>query len=92
MTEDSSVQEEKQEQQLPESMIFALRTSANREDQVIDFVSSNVKRKKLPVYSLVFPPVLLVTNAVQRAVMRCTEWDCPFIANFTAKSLRLGET
>ena len=35
--------------------IFALRTTANREDQVMDFVTSNVKKKKLAVYSVIFP-------------------------------------
>ena len=42
--------EEKQE-----GVIFALRTTANREDQVLSFVASNVKRKNLAVYSLVRP-------------------------------------
>src|SRR3989344_5580487 len=36
-----------------ENEIFALRTTANREDQVMDFVTSNAKRKKLEVYSVV---------------------------------------
>lgn len=35
--------------------IFALRTTANREDQVIDFISSNVQKKNLSVYSIVRP-------------------------------------
>ena len=35
--------------------IYALRTTANREDQVLSFVASNAKRKKLPVYSLIRP-------------------------------------
>ncbi|MBI4159188.1 transcription elongation factor Spt5 [Candidatus Woesearchaeota archaeon] len=35
--------------------IFAIRTTANREDQVLDFVSSNAKKKKLNVYSLIHP-------------------------------------
>ena len=35
--------------------IFALRTTANREDQVMDFVSSNAVKKKLEVYSVVRP-------------------------------------
>lgn len=35
--------------------IFALRTTANREDQVMDFVSSNAKKKKLDVYSVIRP-------------------------------------
>ncbi|MGM5480105.1 MAG: transcription elongation factor Spt5 [Nanobdellota archaeon] len=38
-----------------ESHIYALRTTANREDQVLSFLSSNVKRKKLEVYSIVRP-------------------------------------
>ncbi|MBI2558821.1 transcription elongation factor Spt5 [Candidatus Woesearchaeota archaeon] len=35
--------------------IFALRTTANREDQVMDFVTSNATKKKLEVYSVVRP-------------------------------------
>jgi len=35
--------------------IFALRTAANREDQVMDFLVSNVQKKKLGVYSVLRP-------------------------------------
>ena len=35
--------------------IYALRTTANREDQVMDFVVSNVQRKKLAVYAIIRP-------------------------------------
>ncbi len=38
-----------------ETKIFALRTTANREDQVMDFVSSNVKKKGIEVYSIIRP-------------------------------------
>jgi len=38
-----------------ENEIFALRTTANREDQVLDFVTSNVQKKKLEVYSIIRP-------------------------------------
>ena len=37
------------------TQIYALRTTANREDQVMDFVVSNAKRKKLEVYSIIRP-------------------------------------
>ena len=37
------------------SQIFAIRTTANREDQVVDFLSSNVKKKNLKVYSVISP-------------------------------------
>lgn len=36
-------------------LIFALRTTANREDQVLDFMAANVKRKGLAVYSIFKP-------------------------------------
>ena len=35
--------------------IFALRTTSNREDQVFDFVSSNIDKKKLNVLSVIRP-------------------------------------
>ena len=35
--------------------IFALRTTANREDQVMDFVTSHAIKKKIEVYSVVRP-------------------------------------
>ena len=38
-----------------ESEIFTLRTTANREDQVLDFISANVDKKGLQVYSLFRP-------------------------------------
>jgi len=38
-----------------ESQIFVSRTTANREEQVIDFVSSNAQKKKLEVYSIIHP-------------------------------------
>ena len=38
-----------------ESKIFALRTTANREDQVVDFVASHAKKKKLEVYAVIRP-------------------------------------
>ena len=36
-----------------ETQIFALRTTANREDQVVDFITSTVKKKKLEVYAII---------------------------------------
>ena len=36
-------------------IVYALRVTANREDQVMDFVTSNAKKKKLEVYSVVRP-------------------------------------
>lgn len=38
-----------------ESNIYALRTTANREDQVLSFVGTNAKQKSLNVYAIVRP-------------------------------------
>ena len=35
--------------------IYALRTTANREDQVMDFVSSNAEKKNLEIFSVTHP-------------------------------------
>lgn len=37
------------------TLIFALRTTANREDQVMDFLTSNIQKKKLNVFSVIRP-------------------------------------
>lgn len=38
-----------------QTKIYALRTTANREDQVMSFIASNVVRKKILVYAVVRP-------------------------------------
>ncbi|MBS3117302.1 transcription elongation factor Spt5 [Candidatus Woesearchaeota archaeon] len=38
-----------------ETQIFALKTTANREDQVMDFITSNVQKKHLEVYAVIRP-------------------------------------
>lgn len=43
------------EQRRP-SMVFALRSTANREDQVMDFIVSNAEKKKIAVYAVLHPP------------------------------------
>jgi len=48
--QETSTVEEKQNTE-----IFALRTTANREEQVMDFVTSNAKKKKLEIFSIIRP-------------------------------------
>ena len=45
--------EEPKKEKKEETFIFALRTTANREDQVMDFVTSNAEKKKFKVHSLI---------------------------------------
>ena len=46
---------EKAGQEKISTKLFAVRTTANREDQVMDFVTSHVEKKKLEVYSIIRP-------------------------------------
>src|SRR3989338_8665285 len=39
----------------PASTLFALRTTANREDQVMDFIVSNAEKKKIGIYAVIRP-------------------------------------
>lgn len=38
-----------------DAILFALRTTANREDQVMSFIASHVERKNMNVYSVIRP-------------------------------------
>ena len=90
MAEDSTEQTNEQ----PESLIFALRTSANREDQVIDFVSSNAKRKKLPVYALVFPhgtKGYVFVEAADRQSAEQAAYGVPYARGVLSKPVGLEE-
>jgi len=46
---------EEEKSDSPTTHIYALRTTANREDQVMTFVQSNAARKKIEVYSVIRP-------------------------------------
>lgn len=52
---EEEVKEKKPSSDAPESHIFAIRTTANREDQVMTFVASNAERKKIPVFAVIRP-------------------------------------
>jgi transcription termination/antitermination protein NusG len=52
---DKPKDEKKEEPEETGNPIFALRTTANREEQVMDFVTSNAKKRKLGVYSVIHP-------------------------------------
>lgn len=54
--EETQVEEKVQETKSDlKTNIFALRTTANREDQVMTFVVSNAERKKIPILSVIRP-------------------------------------
>ncbi len=56
-TEEEATPDKKPEvaPQKVDATLFALRTTANREDQVMSFIASHVERKNMPVYSVIRP-------------------------------------
>ncbi|MFT7615661.1 MAG: transcriptional antiterminator NusG [Candidatus Woesearchaeota archaeon] len=70
MTEETQTKEES------ENVIFAVRCTANREDQVLDFLSSNISKKKLQVFSAFHPHgmrgyIFIETIELQEAQRAC---------------------
>ena len=74
--------------------IFALRTTANREDQVMDFVSSNAKRKGLDVYSIVRPHGMrgyIFIEATSRADAEQAAFNVPYARGILPKPIEYRE-
>ena len=61
--------------------IFALRTTANREDQVMDFITSNVTRKGLEVFSVIRPHGMrsyIFLEAATRGEAEAAAYNVPY--------------
>ena len=76
------------------SHIFALRTTANREDQVMDFVSSNAEKKKLEIYSLIRPHGLrgyIFIEAATRAEAEQAVFRVPYARGIIGNEIDMKE-
>jgi transcriptional antiterminator NusG len=74
--------------------IFALRTTANREDQVMDFLSSNVKKKKLGVYSIIRAHGMrgyIFVEAVDRQTAEQSIYGVPYARGILPKEVGYNE-
>jgi len=74
--------------------IFGLRTTANREDQVMDFVTSNAKRKKLEVYSIIRPHGMRGYIFIEAASMTDAEqaaFGVPYARGILKKPIEYNE-
>jgi len=61
--------------------IYAVRTTANREDQVMDFLSANAEKKKLDVYAVIRPHGMrsyLFVEALSRTEAEQAAFDAPY--------------
>jgi transcription termination/antitermination protein NusG len=74
--------------------IFALRTTANREDQVMDFISSNVTRKAIEVYSIVRPHGMrsyIFVEAAKKADAEAAAFNVPYARGILSKEVEYRE-
>ncbi len=76
------------------STIFALRTTANREDQVMDFITSNSKKKGLGVYSVIRPHGMrgyIFVEAKSRADAEASAFKVPYARGILPKEVKYIE-
>ena len=74
--------------------IYALRTTANREDQVMDFVVSNAKRKKLEVYSIIRPHGMrgyIFLEAASRSDAEQVAFNVPYARGILPNTIEYAE-
>ncbi len=96
--EEEAPAEETDEDAIPEAAkhahIFALRTTANREDQVLAFVSSNAARKKLGVYSAIAPHGMrgyIFLEAVDRHEAEQAAYGVPYAKGLLPNEIEYDE-
>lgn len=74
--------------------IFALKTTANREDQVMDFLVSNVQRKKLEVYTVIRPHGMrgyIFIEAADRVAAEQAAFNVPYARGVLTKPIDYEE-
>jgi transcription termination/antitermination protein NusG len=77
-----------------ETQIFALRTTANREDQVVDFLSSNVLKKKLDVYAIIRPHGMrgyIFIEAKDKQAIEAAYYGIPYAKGVLGKPIDYSE-
>ncbi|MBW2985954.1 transcription elongation factor Spt5 [Candidatus Woesearchaeota archaeon] len=83
--------EEKEKQK---THIFALRTTANREDQVLDFLSANVQKKGLEVYAVIRPHGMrgyIFVEALDRINAEQAAFNVPYARGILPKEIDYKE-
>ncbi len=83
-----------EKEKMENETIFALRTTANREDQVMDFVTSNAKRKKLEVYAVIRPHGMrsyIFIEAASRTDAEQSAFNVPYARGILPKPIEYKE-
>ena len=79
---------------LKSSHIYAVRTTANREDQVVDFITNNVKKKKLSVYAIIRPHGMrgyIFLEAADRQSGEQAAFNVPYARGLLPKEIMYNE-
>ncbi len=74
--------------------IFAIRTTANREDQVMDFITSNATKKGLEVYSVIRPHGMrsyIFIEALKKADAETCAFNVPYARGVLSKEVKYEE-
>jgi len=77
-----------------EGTIYSIRVTANREDQVMDFLSSNAARKKLEVYSVIRPHGMrgyIFVEAATKADAEQAAFNIPYARGVLGKPVAYEE-
>src|SRR3989338_2663019 len=76
------------------SQLYALRTTANLESQVMDFVSSNARKRKLGVYAVVQPHGMrgyIFVEAASRSDAEQAAFNVPYARGVLPNSIDFNE-
>ncbi|MBN1644993.1 transcription elongation factor Spt5 [Candidatus Woesearchaeota archaeon] len=74
--------------------IFALRTTANREDQVMDFITSNIKKKGLDVFAVIRPHGMrgyIFLESANRSAAEQAAFNVPYARGILPKEIEYRE-
>ncbi|HYD03079.1 MAG TPA: transcription elongation factor Spt5 [Alphaproteobacteria bacterium] len=77
-----------------ESKIFCLRTTANREDQVMDFIISNSERKNILINSVIKPHGLrgyIFVEAPDKATAEQAAFGIPYARGILPNDIKYSE-
>ena len=92
--EEAEPEEDEKPKEAKKHHLFALRTTANREDQVMDFVTSNAKKKKHAVYSVIRPHGMrgyIFLEAETRTDAEQSAFNVPYARGILPKEIEYGE-
>ena len=82
------------DQEVNQSAIYGLRVTANREDQVMDFIVANAQRKKLEVYSVIRPHGMrgyIFLEAGNKTDAEQAAFNVPYARGILPKTVKYAE-